>query len=146
MNFEDSFGKSSFIEDVAVPVLNMPAYISGLSTILGRYGIEFSAYGHAGAGNIHCGTFVDLKNPRHFNVIDRVASEVTDLAISLGGTLSGEHGDGFVRTPFLERLYGHEVYELFKLVKETFDPGNIFNPGKIIGPQNATILHDVHFD
>ncbi len=146
INLDDSFGKSSFIEDVAVPLVNMPAYLSGLAAILKRNGIEFSAYGHAGTGNIHCGTFVDLKNPDHFSKIDRVASEVSDLAISLGGTLSGEHGDGFVRTPFLERQYGHEVYELFKSVKEAFDPQNIFNPGKIIGPQNATILHDVHFD
>ncbi|MBF8248045.1 MAG: FAD linked oxidase domain protein, partial [Bacteroidetes bacterium] len=73
INLDDSFGKSSFIEDVAVPLVNMPAYLSGLAAILRRNGIEFSAYGHAGTGNIHCGTFVDLKNPDHFSKIDRVA-------------------------------------------------------------------------
>ena len=75
--------------------------------------------------------------------VDLIASEVYDLAISLGGTLSGEHGDGYVRTPFLERLYGKELYELFRTIKTTFDPQNILNPGKIIGPQNESILHDL---
>ncbi|HEX9615466.1 MAG TPA: FAD-linked oxidase C-terminal domain-containing protein, partial [Bacteroidota bacterium] len=63
--------------------------------------------------------------------------------ISLGGTLSGEHGDGLVRTPFLERLYGSEIFGLFRIVKEAFDPHNILNPGKIIGEQNSSILHDL---
>jgi FAD/FMN-containing dehydrogenase len=71
---------------------------------------------------------------------------VFDLAISVGGTLSGEHGDGYVRTPFLERLYGREVYSLFRSVKEVFDPKGILNPGKIVGPQGTTIAHDLKSD
>lgn len=145
MNLEETFGKSSFIEDVAVPVVTMPEYISRLSEILKRYGIEFSIYGHAGSGNIHCGTFVDLRNRRQYHSIDLVATEVAEVVASLGGTLSGEHGDGFVRTPFLERMYGPEVYGLFKYVKELFDPQNILNPGKIVGPQHTSILHDISF-
>lgn len=143
LNLTDTFGKSSFIEDVAVPIRSLPRYVRGLSEILHRYGIPFSVYGHAGAGNIHCATFVDIANPEQYRAIDLIAAEVNDLAISLGGTLSGEHGDGYVRTPFLERLYGEEVYALFKDVKRIFDPHNIFNPGKIVGPQNTTILHDL---
>ncbi|HLF19780.1 MAG TPA: FAD-binding oxidoreductase, partial [Bacteroidota bacterium] len=145
INLDETFGKSSFIEDVAVPIHNMPAYIVGLSRILQQYGIEFSIYGHAGSGNIHCGTFLDMNDPKQYSAIDRVAGEVNDLAISLGGTLSGEHGDGFIRTPFLERLYGPEVYQIFNQVKHIFDPANILNPGKIIGPQNTSILHDISF-
>ena len=143
INLVKSKGKSSFIEDVTVPVHQIPSYLRGLANILGPRGIEFSAYGHAGAGNIHCATFVDLHNTDHYRSIDSIASEVYDLAISLGGTLSGEHGDGYIRTPFLERLYGPEVYELFRTVKKTFDPHGIFNPGKIVGPQNESILHDL---
>jgi FAD/FMN-containing dehydrogenase len=145
LNLTDTFGKSSFIEDVAVPVRSLPQYVRGLSEILNRYGIPFSVYGHAGAGNIHCATFVDITNSDHYRVIDLIAAEVNDLAISLGGTLSGEHGDGYVRTPFLERLYGEKVYALFKEVKRIFDPQNILNPGKIVGQQNTTILHDLAF-
>ncbi len=145
LNLTDTFGKTSFIEDVTVPVAALPPYFRGLNDILARYGVRFSAYGHAGAGNIHCATFVDVSNPDHYRTIDLIASEVNDLAISLGGTLSGEHGDGFVRTPFLERLYGAEVYHVFQEVKRIFDPRNILNPGKIVGKQNTTILHDLAF-
>lgn len=145
MNFDKTFGKTSFVEDVAVPILNLPAFIDGLRSILQQYNIRFSIYGHAGTGNVHCGTFVDLKNLDHYKNIDAIATDVSSLAISLGGTLSGEHGDGFIRTPFLERLYGPELYGIFKRVKDIFDPRAILNPGKIIGPQNTSILHDIDF-
>lgn len=143
INYEKLFGKTSFIEDITVPVINLPAYMKGLKEILTTHGIGFSAYGHAGSGNIHCATFIDLNNLEHYRKIDVVATEINDLAISLGGTLSGEHGDGYVRTPFLERLYGEGIYKLFRKVKQAFDPQNILNPEKIIGKQNTTILHDL---
>lgn len=143
INSDQKRRKASFIEDVCVPVRRLPAYIKGLTTILERNGIPFSLYGHAASGNIHCATFVDLTDLHQYRQVDTVATDVYELAISLGGTLSGEHGDGFVRTPFLERLYGREVFALFRTVKETFDPHFILNPGKIIGEQHTTILHDL---
>ena len=143
INTHTSSGKTSFVEDVAVPVRELPRYIKGLKSILEHHHIEFCLYGHAGSGNIHCATFVDLADLRHYRIIDTLASDIYELAISLGGTLSGEHGDGLVRTPFLERLYGPQVFNLFRTVKATFDPRNILNPGKIIGDQNTTILHDL---
>ena len=145
INYVKSQGKTSFVEDVAVPLPRLSEYLKGLVNILSSNGIGFSMYGHAGTGNVHCAAFVDLKNLTHYKAVDTIASEVYDLAISLGGTFSGEHGDGFVRTPFLERLYGSEVYDLFRTVKNTFDPHNMLNPGKIIGPQNVSILHDLAF-
>ncbi|MBI4417253.1 MAG: FAD-binding oxidoreductase [Ignavibacteriales bacterium] len=144
INSEKFQNKTSFIEDVCVPVKHLPKYVKGLKELLDRNGIRFSLYGHAATGNIHCAAFVDLTDPRQYRIVDAIASDVYDLAIALGGTLSGEHGDGFVRTPFLERLYGPEVYGLFRTVKETFDPHFILNPGKIIGDQNSTILHDLN--
>jgi len=143
INYVKSKGKTSFVEDVAVPLPRLSEYLKGLGDILNAYGIDFSIYGHAGTGNVHCAAFVDLKNLDHYKAVDPIASEVYDLAISLGGTLSGEHGDGFVRTPFLERLYGPEIYDLFCSVKKAFDPNDILNPGKIIGRQNVSILHDL---
>jgi FAD/FMN-containing dehydrogenase len=138
--------KASFIEDVTVPVEAFPQYIRKLSLILRSHEIPFSIYGHAGVGNIHCEPFLDLHRPDHRALLDVVAGEVFDLAISVGGTLSGEHGDGYVRTPFLERLYGREVYNLFRAVKEVFDPRGILNPGKIVGSQGTTIAHDLKRD
>jgi FAD/FMN-containing dehydrogenase len=135
--------KASFIEDVTVPIEAFPEYTRKLASILRSYDISYSIYGHAGVGNIHCEPFLDLRKPGHRALLDVVAGEVFDLAISVGGTLSGEHGDGYVRTPFLERLYGREVYNLFRSVKETFDPKGILNPGKIVGAQGTTIAHDL---
>jgi FAD/FMN-containing dehydrogenase len=138
--------KASFIEDVTVPIEAFPEYIRKLAVILHSHEIPYSIYGHAGVGNIHCEPLLDLHKPEHRALLDVVASEVFDLAISVGGTLSGEHGDGYVRTPFLERLYGREVYSLFRSVKEVFDPKGILNPGKIVGPQGTTIAHDLKSD
>jgi D-lactate dehydrogenase len=65
--------------------------------------------------------------------------------MKLDGTLSAEHGDGFVRTPFLERAFGREVYGIFKEIKQTLDPQNILNPQKIIGTQDRLFLHDIKY-
>ncbi|MEK6571607.1 MAG: FAD-binding oxidoreductase [Bacteroidota bacterium] len=143
---QSSTKKASFIEDVTVPVEALPRYLKGLASILHSHGISFSVYGHAGVGNVHCEPFLDLRRPEHRALLDVLSNEVFALAISLGGTLSGEHGDGYVRTPFLERLYGRELYNIFREVKEAFDPKGILNPGKIIGPQGVTIAHDLKID
>jgi FAD/FMN-containing dehydrogenase len=138
--------KASFIEDVTVPIEAFPEYTRKLASILHSHDISYSIYGHAGVGNIHCEPFLDLRKPEHRALLDVVAGEVFDLAISVGGTLSGEHGDGYVRTPFLERLYGPDVYSLFRSVKEVFDPKGILNPGKIVAPQGTSIAHDLKSD
>ncbi len=137
--------KTSFVEDVAVPVGKLPAYLEGAQKIFKGYNIRYALYGHAGNGNTHAILLIDQKNKEHLRKIDPVANEIYDLAISLGGTLSGEHGDGLLRTPFLSKLYGENIYSLFKKVKEIFDPTGILNPGKIIGDQNTSIVHDLRY-
>ncbi len=137
--------KTSFVEDVAVPVDKLPAYLAGAQAIFKSYDVQFALYGHAGSGNTHAIVLLDLKNKEHLRKIDPVAREIYDLAISLGGTLSGEHGDGLLRTPFLSRLYGEEIYSLFKEVKTIFDPNGILNPGKVVGEQQTSIVHDLRY-
>jgi anaerobic glycerol-3-phosphate dehydrogenase C subunit len=137
--------KTSFVEDVAVPVGKLPAYLEGTQKIFKGYNIRYALYGHAGNGNTHAILLIDQKNKEHLRKIDPVANEIYDLAISLGGTLSGEHGDGLLRTPFLSKLYGENIYSVFKKVKEIFDPKGILNPGKIVGDQNASIVHDLRY-
>ncbi|HUI30940.1 MAG TPA: anaerobic glycerol-3-phosphate dehydrogenase subunit C [Candidatus Acidoferrales bacterium] len=137
--------KTSFVEDVAVPIERLPVYLVGVQRILKRYDLQCALYGHAGDGNTHTILLLDQKNREHLAKIDPIANEIYDLAISLGGTLSGEHGDGLLRTPFLSKLYGEEIYSLFKGVKEIFDPDGIMNPGKIIGSQNESVVHDLRY-
>jgi FAD/FMN-containing dehydrogenase len=77
--------------------------------------------------------------------IERARQEVFDLIIKLDGVLSAEQGDGFVRTPFLEQAFGSEVYGIFKEIKQTLDPQDIFNPQKIVGRQDRVFLHDLKY-
>lgn len=137
--------KTSFVEDVAVPVEKLPAYLEGARRIFNEHGIRFALYGHAGNGNTHAILLIDQRNKEHLRLIDPIADEIYSLAISLGGTLSGEHGDGLLRTPFLSKLYGEEIYSLFKKVKDAFDPRGILNPGKIVGEQNVSVNHDLRY-
>jgi FAD/FMN-containing dehydrogenase len=137
--------KISTVEDGAVPLRNLPAYIAGLKKILDAHSIVFTVYGHAGMGHIHCSTFAEIATESGREKIERATQEVFDLIIKLDGVLSAEHGDGFVRTPFLEQAFGSEVYGIFKEIKQTLDPQNIFNPQKIIGRQDRAFLHDLKY-
>lgn len=137
--------KTSFVEDVAVPVDKLSDYLSGAQDIFRNHGVQFALYGHAGSGNTHAIVLLDLKNKEHLKKIDPIARDIYGLAMSLGGTLSGEHGDGLLRTPFLSRLYGREIYSLFTEVKNIFDPKGILNPGKVIGDQETSIAHDLRY-
>ncbi len=137
--------KTSFVEDAAVPVDRLSEYLAGARKIFDNHGVSYALYGHAGSGNTHAIVLLDLRGKDHLRKIDPIAGEIYDLAISLGGTLSGEHGDGFLRTPFLSRLYGEEIYSLFREVKKVFDPNGILNPGKIVGEQGISIAHDLRY-
>lgn len=137
--------KTSFVEDVAVPVDKFSEYLTGAQKIFKNNHVQYALYGHAGSGNVHAIVLLDLKDKGHLERIDPIAREIYDLSISLGGTLSGEHGDGILRTPFLSKLYGQKIYSLFGEVKRIFDPNGILNPGKIIGEQDASIVHDLRY-
>ena len=123
----------------------LPAYLEGAQKVFKEHKVKYALYGHAGNGNTHAILLVNQKDKEYLRKMDPLADEIYDLAISLRGTLSGEHGDGLLRTPFLSRLYGEEIYSLFKEVKEIFDPNRILNPGKIIGEQATSIVHDLRY-
>ena len=133
------------VEDGVVPLRNLPAYIAGLKKILDKYSVAFTVYGHAGMGHIHCSTFEEIATEAGRERIERATQEVFDLIIKLDGVFSAEHGDGFVRTPFLEQAFGSEVYGIFKEMKQTLDLQNIFNPQKIVGRQDRVFLHDLKY-
>lgn len=119
-----------FIDDLIVPPSTLPKFLPALSEILDRYKLTYAVQGHMGDGNFHIIPLMDLSLPSEREKIPLVLNEVTDLVVSVGGSLSGEHNDGLVRGPFLGRMYRPEMVELFKQVKEVFDPEGIFNPHK----------------
>jgi FAD/FMN-containing dehydrogenase/Fe-S oxidoreductase len=122
----------AFIEDVAVEPSLLDKYLAGLEKICKKYDIPMAFYGHAGDGELHIRPYLDLSTPDDIKRMRDIADEVFQLAWSLGGTISGEHADGLVRAPFIERQYGKAYYQLLCDVKKIFDPAGILNPGKIV--------------
>jgi FAD/FMN-containing dehydrogenase len=118
-----------FIEDAAVPLARLAEYLRGVREILARHEIRGVIFGHAGDAHIHVNPLVDVSRPDWRARAQRVLDETTELVARLGGTPSGEHGDGRLRTPLLDRVWDARAREEFRLVKHSFDPRGILNPG-----------------
>ena len=121
-----------FVEDSAVRPRDLPAYFAGLDELMRRAGVEASYYGHAAAGLLHVRPVLDLHRVEDLKKYRGIADEVAALVAQFKGTLSGEHGVGIARTEFLKQQVGDEMYSLMRQIKKSFDPNNLFNPGKII--------------
>lgn len=124
------------IEDVGVPPEELPTYLWRLQEILKHYQTTASYMIHAGTGQVHARPFLDLDDPLELSKLWAIAEEVHRLALSLGGTISTQHGTGLARTPWVARQYG-PLYPVLRQVKDIFDPQCILNPGKIVGPDPA---------
>jgi FAD/FMN-containing dehydrogenase len=121
-----------FIDDIVVAPAFLPRFLPELDTLLSRYNLLYTIAGHIGDGNFHIIPLMDLTRPQNRAVIPKLSSEVYDLVLKYKGSISGEHNDGLIRSHYLKKMYGDEVYALFEKVKKIFDPHNIFNPGKKI--------------
>nr|MDQ3223837.1 hypothetical protein [Gemmatimonadota bacterium] len=120
------------IEDGCVPVERMGEYIAAVRGLAAARGLPVVLFGHAGDGHIHVNLLPELAGDRWEAEVAGLLEDVTDVVIRLGGTPSGEHGDGRLRAGTLLPLYGAEIVELFHQVKRAFDPLGIFNPGIIL--------------
>jgi FAD/FMN-containing dehydrogenase/Fe-S oxidoreductase len=121
-------------EDSAVPPDKVGPYLRDLRALLHRYGFDAATYGHFGQGCIHCRIGFDLRHADGIKHYRRFLDEASDLVISYGGSLSGEHGDGQQRAEFLEKQYGPELVEAFREFKRIWDPDAKMNPGKVVDP------------
>ena len=122
-----------FIDDFVVPPLRLPEFLPKLNAILAEYKLTYTVAGHVGDGNFHIIPLVDPHTPGIPKMIDELSHKVYDLVISYNGSITGEHNDGLIRTPYVEKMFGPAMYALFHEVKTIFDPLNIFNPGKKVG-------------
>ena len=132
-----------FIEDAAVRPQDLPAYVSSLQELMQRVGVTASYYGHAAAGLLHVRPVLDLHRDRDLDKYRQIADEVSALVVQFKGSLAGEHGVGMARTEFLKEQVGPELYRLMKEIKRSFDPDNVFNPGKIISDGRFKIDRDL---
>lgn len=132
------------IEDTAVTVEDLPEFIEEFALIMEKYGKQSIYYAHAGDGEIHLRPILDLKKGTDRELFFKITDDVATLVKKYGGSMSGEHGDGRVRAPFIEKMIGSHNYELIKTVKKAWDPNNIFNPGKIVDapPMNEFLRYE----
>lgn len=135
----------AFVEDSAVDPSRLRDYIERFGAILDAEGVSASYYAHASVGCLHVRPVVNLRNPDDVEKMRRISEAVTDLALEFGGTITGEHGDGIIRSCFLERLYGPTIICAFEEVKALFDPDNLLNPRKIVNPYRMTEHLRMHF-
>lgn len=124
-----------FIDDVIVRPEKLGEFLPELNAILQPYekDMVYTIAGHPGDGNFHIIPLMNMRDPRSREIIPEVADKVYDLVLRFGGSLTAEHNDGLIRSPYLKKMYGEKIYGLFEEVKKIFDPQNIFNPGKKIG-------------
>jgi Fe-S oxidoreductase len=120
------------VEDTAVDVNDLPAYIREFNETLKKYDLYCVHYAHAGSGELHLRPIIDLKTSNGQKLFKTVLDEVARLVKKYGGSLSGEHGDGRLRGEFIPFMIGEKNYALLEKVKFSWDPDNIFNPGKIV--------------
>jgi len=122
-----------FIDDFAVLPARLPEFLPKLYTILDQYKLTYTIAGHIGDGNFHIIPLMNMHDMHSHEVIKELSVKVYELVHEFGGTITAEHNDGLIRTPFVKMQFGEEVYKLFEQTKKIWDPQGIFNPGKKVG-------------
>ena len=123
---------TTFVEDAAVSPERLPEFVQRFREILWRHGTDGAFYGHASVGCLHIRPILNLKQAADVERMRKITAEVVDLVLEFNGALSGEHGDGLARSEWNRKIFGEEVYEVFREIKRLFDPAGQMNPGKIV--------------
>ncbi len=131
-----------FVEDLAVPPPALLDFLVRMQNTLKRHQVTASLYGHVGHGQLHVRPFLDLTNAEDVRKMEDLAADLYREVFEVGGTISGEHGDGLSRTPFIRQQFG-ELYDVFREVKQIFDPLGILNPGKIVGDEGRSLTRNL---
>ena len=125
------YGSKKINEDVTVPRSKLPKYLEEVDKIAKKYGVKIPCFGHTGDGNVHTNVMVDGNDPKQVEIGHKAIEEIFKMTIEIGGTLSGEHGIGLSKAPFMNMAFSNEEMNLFRAIKRAFDPNNILNPGKM---------------
>ncbi len=125
------YGSKKLNEDVTVPRAVLPELLEKFYAIADKYKINIPCFGHTGDGNVHTNVMVDGKDPEQVKIAYKAIEEVFQATVDLGGTLSGEHGIGLAKAPYMHMAFTEEEMNLFKSIKMAFDPNNILNPAKM---------------
>ncbi|MCI5108798.1 MAG: FAD-binding oxidoreductase [Candidatus Pacebacteria bacterium] len=128
-----------FIDDFCVSPEKIPEFLPKAIKLLEDSGIEANITGHAGSGNLHIIPLMDFSKNTEREKIVKISDQFYDLVVEYGGSITAEHNDGIIRTPYLEKMFGSDMVRLFKEVKNIFDPKNLFNPGKKVDGDKSNI-------
>lgn len=133
------------IEDTAVTLPDLSSYISEFTNLMKSYNQKAVYYAHAGAGELHLRPILNLKKKEDVKLFKQITDDVAILVKKYGGSMSGEHGDGIVRSKYISFMIGEENYKILERIKKTFDPNLIFNPGKIINayPMDEGLRYEI---
>lgn len=138
---ENVRGKNTapFIDDFVVEPKHLPEFLPKLYDILDKYNLIYTVAGHVGNGNFHIIPLMDFSRPDFVDIINQLSEEVYTLISEYNGSITGEHNDGLIRTPYLHKMFSNEVLKIFSEIKEIFDPQDIFNPHKKVNA-NPSLL------
>jgi glycolate oxidase len=125
------YGSKKLNEDITVPRAVLPELLAKFDEIAAKYNINIPCFGHTGDGNVHTNVMVDGSDPEQVKIAYQAIEEVFQVTVDLGGTLSGEHGIGLAKAPYMGMAFTEEEMNLFKSIKKAFDPNNILNPSKM---------------
>lgn len=134
----------AFIEDFSVAPENLPGFMEKFDFYLKSIGKEAGIYGHVGSGCMHVRPYIDLRKKEELNLLKKIQEDITDLLIEHHGVLSGEHGDGIIRSWLNPRLFGEKIAQAFQEIKAVFDPINLMNPRKIVN--GLPVLDNLRID
>lgn len=122
----------AFLEDISIPPLKLASFMERFLDYLAKQGKQAGIYGHVGSGCMHIRPYLDIRNPSELVLMRQMMLDISALLLEYGGALSGEHGDGWIRSWLNPLMFGERVMQAFKKIKRAFDPNNLMNPGKII--------------
>ncbi|MBA3958630.1 MAG: FAD-binding protein [Parachlamydiaceae bacterium] len=122
----------AFLEDISIAPAQLASFMQQFSQYLASKGKTAGIYGHVGSGCMHIRPYIDLTDPKEIKLMEQMMHDVSDLVLQHNGALSGEHGDGRVRSWLNKKMFGDHLYSLFLSIKEAFDPDNRMNPGKVV--------------
>jgi FAD/FMN-containing dehydrogenase len=135
---------AAFLEDMVVPTKNLSKFFAAIKKLLNKYNVTAAVHGHGGNGHLHFYPLLDFTNKTTPALVMKMTEDFFNAAIELDGNLCGEHNDGIIRTPHLDKLFTKTVLDLFKRLEHACDPDDIFNPGKKVNPRfdiKASIRH-----
>ncbi|WP_019413276.1 FAD-binding oxidoreductase [Paenisporosarcina sp. TG20] len=131
---------TTILEDATVPRSEIANMVRAIQAIAIKHNVQISTFGHAGDGNLHPTCLTDIRNHEEMRRVEQALAEIFEVAISLGGTITGEHGVGEMKAPYLEWKLGESGIQLMKQIKQAIDPLNIMNPGKIFAKETKPRL------